>query len=157
MWEIILRLINKFMSRHDNFPPWLEIAESQLGVAEIPGLTHNDAILTYHKSTKLKATEDEVPWCSSYVNWVLKKAGIQGTDSAAARSWLDWGVPLSEPKIGAVTVLSRGKNPALGHVGFFMGFTESGKVSLLGGNQGDSVSIQEFPKTKVISYRWPDV
>jgi hypothetical protein len=55
---------------------------------------------------------------------------------------------------GAVVVLSRGSNPSLGHVGFFMGYSGS-NVKILGGNQMNQVSIANFPKTKVAAYRWP--
>ncbi|KKK66354.1 hypothetical protein LCGC14_2964930, partial [marine sediment metagenome] len=41
------------------------------------------------------ASEDETPWCSSFVNFCVCEAGynpIKETGSARARSWLSWGV-----------------------------------------------------------------
>ncbi len=135
-------------------PRWLDIALSQLDVAEIPGLSHNDAIIAYHATTTLKSISDETAWCSSFVNWCMSKAGIKGTNSATARSWLKWGTE-TKPKVGAVAVLSRGANPSNGHVGFYLGEGRRGRIILLGGNQGNKVSKQEFPANQVLGYRWP--
>lgn len=140
------------------FPPWIDIAEAELDQKETPGSKHNPKILEYHSTTTLRASQDEVPWCSSFVNWVMIHAGVKGTNSAAARSWQKWGLGLSEPKIGAIAVLSRGKNPAKGHVGFVAAFDlEKKNVLLLAGNQGNRVSIQNFPMSRVVAYRWPEV
>lgn len=136
-------------------PPWLSIAEREIGVSEKSGKDHEARIVEYHKTTLLKANEDEIPWCSSFVNWCMYKAKIYRTDSAAARSWLKWGVNLLIPAFGCVTVLSRGDNPASGHVGFYVGSTTSDTIRILGGNQDNKVSIKNFPKSRVLAYRWP--
>lgn len=138
-------------------PDWMQIAERELarGVREYAGPADNPRIVQYHAATSFQATDDEVPWCSSFVNWCLQHAGYEGTRSAAARSWLTWGEPLDQPMYGAITVLARGKNPAMGHVGFFTDRRPDGKVLLLGGNQNDSVSIAAFDAPRVLSYRWP--
>jgi lysozyme family protein len=56
--------------------PWMDIAIAELGVHEdsLPG-QHNARIVECHQSTTLKATDDETPWCSSFANWVMVKAG----------------------------------------------------------------------------------
>jgi lysozyme family protein len=51
-------------------------------------------------------------------------------------------------------VLSRGSDPALGHVAFLVGRMDDA-VALLGGNQADSVSVALFPKSRLIGLRWP--
>lgn len=163
LWTLIKNLMDDLVDKipevklPEPTPPWMPIAESQLGVTEIPGRRHNNTILDYHRETSLKASSDEVPWCSSFVNWVLEQSGIEGTNSARARSWEDWGIELEEPSEGAIVVLSRGKNPSLGHVGFFVSQSPDGrKISILGGNQSDSVSIATFPKSRVVSYHYPE-
>lgn len=137
-------------------PKWLEVALRELGVTEISGDSHNKRILEYHATTSLQATDDETPWCSSFVNWCMTEAGLKGTDSAAARSWLDWGTVLDEPKTGCLVVLSRGNNPNSGHVGFFIELVNNDKhVNLLGGNQRNMVMLDTFPVDKVLAYIWP--
>jgi uncharacterized protein (TIGR02594 family) len=84
----------------------------------------------------------------------MKQAGIVGTGSAAARSWLNWGKTLDSPRNGCVAVLRRGNNPNNGHVAFYVGDGNS-NIRLLGGNQGDQVKVSAFPKTMLLSYRWP--
>lgn len=134
-------------------PAWLEIARRELGVTEIPGASHNARILEYHAVTTLRATADEVPWCSSFACWVMEAAGIRSTRSAAARSWLQWGRAIDEPMTGCVVVLKRGAPPA-GHVGFFVGL-DGGRIALLGGNQSNQVRIARFPMADVLGYRMP--
>ena len=130
---------------------------NELGTKEAAGSKDNPKIVEYHQAVTLKAKDDEVPWCSSFVNWVMKKAGKKGTNSAAARSWLKWGQEISSkvPKYGSIVVLSRGTDLISGHVGFYVGKTIGGSIKVLGGNQGDKVSIAVFSKNKVLGYRWP--
>lgn len=137
----------------DNIPKWLEIASHELGVSEIPGLDHNKRILQYHSETSLKANSDEIPWCSSFVNWVMKQSMIKGTYSAAARSWLSWGYEC-EPINGCIVVMRRGKDEKSGHVGFYVG-SDDAFVHILGGNQSNKVSIQKYARHDVLGYRWP--
>jgi uncharacterized protein (TIGR02594 family) len=145
--------------------PWMTIAEAEVGVREnaAPG-QHNQRIIEFHKATTLRATEDEVPWCSSFVNWVMVEFGRVGTRSAAAKSWLSWGAELKEPRLGAITVIkkkTRGADKATGsssgfHVAFFVSATES-HIRMLGGNQSDSVKYSNFALSKydIKSHRWP--
>ena len=148
-------------------PSWLEVAERELGVTEIGGKRHNPRIVEYHRTTTLAdraARRDETPWCSSFVNWCLIEAGFEGTDNALARSWLDWGLDLSEPKPGAITVIKRnnkGPDAATGsragfHVGFFVSVNPH-SIRLLGGNQRNKVKYSNYPRQlyDVKGYRWP--
>lgn len=136
-------------------PKWLEIAEQEIGQKEIVGGKDNPRIVEYHAATKLHALHDEVAWCSAFVNWCLKKAGEVGTNSAAAKDFLLWGDELALPKLGCIVVLWRNDPLApTGHVGFYIGETES-EVILLGGNQNDSVCIAKYPSARVLGYFWP--
>jgi uncharacterized protein (TIGR02594 family) len=97
------------------------------------------------------------------VNFICKQAGLMRTGSAAARSWLEWGVGLDVPPYGCITVLQRGRGPqpgpevvdAPGHVGFFLGMANEMDILLLGGNQSNSVNVSLYPKHRVLSHRWP--
>jgi len=145
------------MPDETNNLPWMAIAKNEIGVKEFTGSADNPRIVEYHAATTYGARDDEVAWCSSFVNWCMREAGQTRTGSAAARSWLNWGTILSEPRKGCVVVLRRGNTNWQGHVGFFNsdGDTPGPDIPVLGGNQGDAVSVSSFPKTRVLGYRWP--
>lgn len=135
-------------------PKWLEIAEGECGQKEVKGPGSNARIISYHACTSLKASDDETPWCSAFINWVMVQAGLKYTKSAAARSWLTWGVPLNNPIEGCIVVLKRGAPPS-GHVCLYIA-DRGDYIKCLGGNQGDQVKTSNFLKSDVLSYRWPD-
>lgn len=145
------------MSLIISLPSWIEVAEKEIGVKETPGSASTSRILEYAQATTLKATSDEVPWCSAFVNWVFSQVNITGTKSAMARSWLSWGTRLSLrfPPFGCIVILARGSSGLQGHVGFFAGVTSDGLIRVLGGNQHDSVCFENLPTEKVLGYRWP--
>lgn len=138
-------------------PKWLIAALDELtfGVREIPGDADNPRIIEYHAATSLGASDDEVAWCSAFANWCMARAGIAGTNSAAARSWLTWGVPLAVPRAGCVAVFKRGLSAWQGHVGFYLGTTSAGNVVVLGGNQSDAVTVTTCQHGDLLGYRWP--
>lgn len=121
-------------------PRHLQIARGELGTHEIRGAQDNPRVLEYHQATSLRARNDETSWCSSFVNWTMQQAGVRGTNSAAARSWLDWGqrVPQDAAHVrpGDVIVFPRGNNPAQGHVAIVSEVLDNGMVRVIGGNQG---------------------
>lgn len=144
-----------------DIPEWGKIALREHGVKEKPGIGDNARILTYLSLTRItpKLHKDETPWCSAFMCHCIEHAGINSTRSAAARSWADWGIELSEPKKWCIVVLSRGPNPAHGHVGFYMGedAENPGYILIYGGNQDNQVCTRAYEKSRVISYRWPEV
>lgn len=137
-------------------PVWMKIAleESNSGVKEIKGKLAEERILEYHRSIQLKTSSDEVPWCSSFVNWCLQEVGIKGSRNAAARSWLNWGRMLKTPCFGSIVVLSRGTSSTQGHVGFYVGEKDE-YLFLLGGNQNDSVQVSRYNQTRFLASVWP--
>ena len=52
------------------------IAKTQTGISEMPGPNSNKKIIEYACTTTLKAIEDEISWCSAFVNWCYLIAGI---------------------------------------------------------------------------------
>lgn len=108
---------------------------------------------------------DEIPWCSAFVAGIAWELDLPRSTSAAARSWLKVGtpVPLEEAVAGwDVVVLSRGPGPqpgpdrldAPGHVGFFdRSSTDATGIWLLGGNQGDRVTVARFQASRVLGVR----
>lgn len=135
-------------------PPWMPIAIKELGVSEIPGnLHHNPRIIQYHQATTLKATTDEVPWCAAFVNWCLQQCNLKGTNKANARSFLNLTYEIDLPAYGCIAILKRGNNEFQGHVGFVV-YDGKDQIMLLGGNQGDKVSIKPFKKSDLLGLRW---
>jgi len=80
---------------------------------------------------------------------MLRKSGNNGSNSLAAKSFLRWGVRVSNPQEGDVVIVrtSRGY-----HVGFFVAF-KGNKVLVLGGNQSNSVKVTAYSKGSVVAYR----
>ena len=123
-----------------NQPRWLAPAWADLGVLEAPGSDNNPKVVAYYADAGHPGVEaDAVAWCAAFVGACLQRAGIAGSSSLMARSYLDWGRALDAPRTGAVAVLSRGTDPSLGHVGFLVGITDAA-VILLGGGKGQGNS-----------------
>ena len=131
----------------------LDICNAEMGTTEISGTEHNDRILEYHQATSLRASTDETPWCAAFVNWVLIQAGYHGTRSAAARSFLNWGIAPDQASIGCIVVFRRGTKAWQGHVGFYVGQDRNGNVLCLGGNQSNQVCVAAYPMKDVLGYR----
>lgn len=137
-------------------PLWVKIAlrEMASGVAELRDPKENPRIVEYLESCGITGpvegnTGDEIPWCSAFVNWCLREAGIRGTNNALAISWKKWGQPLKEPRYGCIVVFPH-------HVGFYFGDYNEEMISLLGGNQGDAVNIGSYyRKADIVARRWP--
>lgn len=145
--------------------PWYDIALAEIGVKEILGPEKNNKrIVEYHSTTTLGAKIDEVPWCSSFVNWVIKQSGFEGTNNALAKSWTTWGTEIKTPHKGDIVVIKRknyGSDKSTGsstgyHVGFYV-TSNSAVISILGGNQDNQVKKSNFMLRSydVIAYRRP--
>ena len=138
-------------------PKWLSIAMLEADVAEVPGSRDNPRVIEYLQSTTTAPQQwhDETPWCSAFVNWCMREAGIVGTNLANARSWLHWGSPLLAPRLGCIAVFSsptRGEQA--GHVGFYV--SETGRhIHVFGGNQHNRVCLEPRERAQLIGFRWP--
>ena len=135
----------------------IAIQENNSNVVEIAGVQHNPRILAYFEATSLKATTDEVPWCAAFVNWCLREAGLEGTGSAQARSFLRWGftIPLEKIEPGDIVVFSRGNMSEQGHVAFFLEWSSERKncMNIIGGNQSNRVSVATYSTQRLLSVR----
>ena len=134
----------------------LSIAINEIGVKEIKGTVHSKRILEYaEKSGFTWVNDDETPWCSIFMNWLAKKAGLKQSGSAMARSWLNVGEVVNNPEPGDVVIYYRGSiNSGKGHVGIFLGYSADGsRIYTLGGNQSDSVSISGYAASKLLGFR----
>lgn len=143
----------------EGYPAYYFCARAELGVREVPGPKANARIQEYLRSTTLPdemAGSDETPWCSAFTNWCVERVGLEGTNRANARSWMQWGFPLEHPRPGCVVVLWReSRESGKGHVGFFEAMDGS-NILILGGNQGNAVSVRPYPRSRLLGWRWHD-
>lgn len=141
-----------------------DLALRFVGVKEVVGHVHNPMIVSMMQLTDRNVRDDETPWCSGFVGYCAWLLGLPQSKSLRARSWLTVGqaITLEEAQPGFdVVVLSRGADAppadvisAPGHVGFFHSYAPQNKiVYLLGGNQGNQVSIAGFPRWRVLGVR----
>jgi uncharacterized protein (TIGR02594 family) len=109
------------------------------------------------KASGIDINPADTAWCAAFVNGVLGASGGTGTGKLNARSFLNWGVPVTKPSQGDVVVFERGSAASgKGHVGFFIGTEmKDGKqyIKVLGGNQSDSVKESSYPADKLLGYR----
>jgi len=133
------------------------LTEKGKGIKEYKGTgNHNPEILKYASETGMYSNgTDEQAWCSIFMNWVAFKSNLERSNKGNARSWLAVGLEVTEPQIGDIVIFWRGTRSGWkGHVGIFYGFTSNKKyIKVLGGNQSDSVNIQNYPVHRLLGYR----
>jgi uncharacterized protein (TIGR02594 family) len=140
-----------------------KIAQRFVGVKEGPGAMNEPLVLAMLRLDARWVEDDQTAWCSAFVNFVCFLLELPRSRSLAARSWLTVGasIPLTDARPGFdVVVLKRGTGSqpgpdvlaAPGHVAFYAG-QDAANVLLLGGNQGDAVSIARFPKARILGIR----
>lgn len=132
--------------------PWLPTALGEFGTTEIAGIKNNPRIVEYASKTTLNAKDDETPWCAEFVTWCLETAGYKSTQSAWARSYLEYGVKLDKPVPGCIVIYDRGNG--MGHVHFYL-YEKGDNIYGVGGNQSNAVNVSAYGKSKVLGYRWP--
>lgn len=132
-------------------PPWLTFARKDLGLREGVGDLDNPKVVAMYAEAGFPGIKhDSVAWCAAAVGAWLHRAGIEGSGSLLALSYLKWGIPLDKPILGCIAVKKRVGG---GHVTLVVGAGQ-GSVFCLGGNQNDSVSIADY-NASVFSWRWP--
>ena len=134
-------------------PRWVTEGKRYIGTREIPGVQHEPRILLWWKAIKRGGIKtDEVPWCAAFVGAMLESVGVTSSRFESAKSYLQWGVRLAAPTLGCIVVFDRAGG---GHVGFVVGKDDRGRLMVLGGNQGNAVTIAPFDMSRVAGYRWP--
>ena len=140
-----------------------DLAQRFVGITEVPGSEDNPQIMAMLKLDGSWPKNDETPWCSGFINYIAWLLRLPRSKSLRARSWLRVGRPveLDDAKAGFdVVIFKRGSGSqpgpdvidAPGHVAFFAGM-EGGKILVLGGNQGDSVTVARYAKTRLLGVR----
>jgi len=138
----------------NNVPNVIKEAYKLIGISEIVGKEHNPIILNWAKELGLEKvyTNDEIPWCGLFVAYVCLKAKKEVVENPLwARNWNKFGTKQVTAKLGDILVFTRGSG---GHVGFYVG-EDSKAYFVLGGNQGNTVSIVKISKNRCIGIRRP--
>lgn len=142
----------------------LAVALRFLGLREARGQVDNPAILAMLRLDAPWPGHDEVPWCSAFVNYCAWILDLPRSKSLAARSWLRVGQPIeiadAVPGFDVVVLKRSGddRGPevlnAPGHVGFYDGPDyRDHHIRVIGGNQGNAVSIAAFPVEQILGVR----
>lgn len=137
--------------------PIAKEAYKLLGVTEYQGNGNNPTILGWAKelghTIRDYYTKDAIAWCGLFMGICAKRAGYlppSGFDTLRALSWAKWGDPIfGEPLLWDVLVFKRQEG---GHVGLYVG-EDKLCYHVLGGNQGDKVSIVRIPKERLVAAR----
>ena len=131
----------------------IHIARSYLGLSEIGTTNKHPTIDAWAKSLSGKWLIGQ-PWCGTFCAQVFKEAGLSTKvpkDFFRAKEWENVGTRLTKPAYGCVVTFT---SDGGGHVGFVVGKTKKGMLKVLGGNQSNVVTIQDFAPKRVTSYRW---
>ena len=136
-----------------NLTPWIQIAFDELN-KNISENGSNPEILKYFVYTQLAgtkdATKDKTPWCAAYVNYCLETSGIEGTGSALAYSFIQYGDDLGNtPAYGSIAIMN------YSHVGFVIGQDKNGRIIILGGNQSDALNTSPNDKSLLLKCVYP--
>lgn len=135
-------------------PAMLTEALAWLGVRETAGRGNTSQIMAWADylgpDVRRIYTADAVPWCGLFVAFVAKRAGKPlPSNPLSARAWATWGDKASPAELGDVLVFARKGG---GHVGFYVG-EDATAYAVLGGNQGNAVSIVRVAKSRCIAAR----
>lgn len=136
-----------------NEPAWITEGRRHIGTQEVPGPATSPVIASWLHKLRAWWDSDEVPWCGVFVAACMDSAGLPLPKNwMRAKAWAEWGSRLASPVPGCVVIFERQGG---GHVGFVLGVTPEGNLMVLGGNQGNRVSIAPFKRDRVLAYVWP--
>jgi len=101
-----------------------------------------------------------IEWCAAFANAILEKSELPSNKDhkypLVARSFLDWGQAVEQPKLGDIVVFPRGNQGWQGHVGFYVKEQTIDGVLyyyILGGNQKNSVRVDLYRADKALGIR----
>ncbi|MEN6302242.1 MAG: TIGR02594 family protein [Armatimonadia bacterium] len=126
------------------------------GTIEKPGAGNNPSIMAWARATGLDRVyrNDATAWCGLWMAYVALQAGWEPPlNPLAARNWLNWGTPQRRAALGDVLVFWRERRTGFkGHVGDYVGEDDEA-YHVMGGNQGDRVSIKRISKSRLLGIR----
>lgn len=137
-------------------PKMIKAALSFIGTKELAGTKDNNpVILGWGKELGVDKvySNDEVPWCGLFMGKVAKDAGKPYPKNFIwAKSWANFGVKVKQAMLGDVITFNRPGGG--GHVALYVG-EDASAYHVLGGNQGNAVTISRVSKNRVYSITRP--
>jgi len=138
------------------------------GTLETPGPGNNPVILAwadevgdreataYAKWAAGWYDKDSTPWCGLFCAVVAARANVDNRPERrppvkylSALEWAKFGGLATQAELGDVLVFQR---PGGGHVALYVG-EDASAYHVLGGNQGDAVSITRIAKARCVAVR----
>jgi len=161
--DLFLRTLIKYDPTLTNNP--LIFAERYLGVSEnnpeeqatVQGFL-NDAVPGYAQNPE-DVTKDEMAWCAAFMNNILNEGNLDTLDYGRdkynlirAKQYSEIGEPVDSIDTATPGDIVVTMQDGQFHVGLYAG-TKNGKNLLLGGNQGNRVSVKEINNDSIFSVR----
>lgn len=141
---------------NEKSPRHLLEAIKLFGTTEVAGAANNPVILQWAVECGLGKIykQDSMPWCGLFVSICLQRASrhiLYSWDNLRALKWAGWGFPANRAMLGDLLIFQREGG---GHVGFYVG-EDAHAYHVLGGNQGDKVSIVRIAKQRCVAISRP--
>jgi uncharacterized protein (TIGR02594 family) len=142
-------------------PRTIELSIELLGVQEVVGKGSNKTIISWRddlnqEGVSIKGfSDDDIAWCGLFVAFITFMRRGESKDVVKdplwARNWVNYGIKSKKPSLGDVLVFKRNGG---GHVGFYIA-EDSFYYHVIGGNQGNRVSITRIEKSRLLEARSP--
>lgn len=150
----------KWLETIGTLPKMVAAAIQYFGIKEVPGKGSNPVIMDMAKGLGLEKiyTNDDISWCALFINHLFRitgkpalKVGNDPYNYLRAKYLLNWGVQVQhgDERLGDVAIFDREGG---GHVGIVIAISGS-TIHILGGNQGNTVSIVEISKARLLGAR----
>lgn len=142
-------------------PKTISLGLDLLGTQEVVGKGSNKTIIAWRDELNVAGvkivgfSDDDIPWCGLLAAILafrrMKRAAEVVASPLWARNWAKYGTKADKPSLGDVLVFER---PGGAHVAFYVA-EDATAYHVLGGNQGNRVSITRVLKSRLIAARRP--
>ncbi len=145
-----------FLEKIPVLPKMVRFGLDLMGTTEVVGKGSNLEIMKWAKAVGLDKIygDDDIAWCGLFIAYLVHLSGRDPVKAPLwARNWAKWGEPVDpdEAKLGDILVFVRSGG---GHVGIYIA-EDKETFYVLGGNQGNSVSITRIAKNRLLAVRRP--
>ncbi len=140
-----------------NIFPWIELGLRKKGLSEGKDNELLKEFLTSDGKNRTVGDPAVLPWCGDFVETciaVTLPSAVLPANPYLARNWLKFGRTV-DPCFGSILVFWRPPRTSInGHVGFYYSEDDE-NFHVLGGNQGNEISIKSIAKERLLGARLP--